>query len=51
MKHNYNITFQERARLGMEMLSKQSSVTLEEARAQAQRLSQASKSKVKKQRP
>jgi hypothetical protein len=47
---NYKISFQERAKLGMEILSKQSPVTLEEARAQALRLSQASKSKVKKQR-
>lgn len=47
---NYKISFQERAKLGMEMLSKKSPVTLEEARAQAKRLSQASKSKVKKQR-
>lgn len=47
---NYKISFQERAKLGMEMLSKQLPVTLEEARAQAERLSQASKSKVKKQR-
>jgi hypothetical protein len=47
---NYKISFQERARLGMEILSKQSPVTLEKARAQAERLSQASKSKLKKQR-
>ncbi|WP_459640968.1 hypothetical protein [Flavobacterium sp. CGRL2] len=47
---NYKISFQERAKLGMEILSKQSPVTLEKARAQAERLSQASKSKVKKQR-
>lgn len=46
---NYKISFQERAKLGMEMLSKRSPVTLEEARAQAKRLKQASKSKVKKQ--
>ncbi|GAA6766798.1 hypothetical protein [Flavobacterium johnsoniae] len=45
---NYKISFQERAKLGMEILSKQSPVTLEKARAQAERLSQASKSKVKK---
>jgi|GEM_PF-7072380 len=31
---NYKILFQERARLGMEILSKQSRVTLEKARAQ-----------------
>ncbi|MDX8576896.1 MULTISPECIES: hypothetical protein [Elizabethkingia] len=47
---NYKISFQERARLGMEMLSKKSPVTLAKARAQAKRLSQASQSKVKKQR-
>ena len=47
---NYKISFQERARLGMEILSKQSPTTLEKARAQAERLSQASKSKEKKQR-
>lgn len=45
---NYNLSFQERAKLGMEMLSKQSPVTLEEARAQAKRLSQTSQSKSKK---
>ncbi|PIF30653.1 hypothetical protein CLU81_1095 [Flavobacterium sp. 9] len=47
---NYKISFQERAKIGMEILSKQSPVTLEKARAQAQRLSQASKSKAKKER-
>jgi len=47
---NYKISFKERAKLGMEILSKQSPVTLEKARAQAERLSQASKSKEKKQR-
>ena len=46
---NYKISFQERAKLGMEMLSKQSPVTLEEARAQVAKLKAASKSKVKKQ--
>lgn len=45
---NYNITFQERAKIGMEILSKQSPTTIEKARAQAKRLSLASKSKVKK---
>lgn len=45
---NYKISFQERAKLGMEMLSKQKPVTLEEARAQAEWLKQASKSKEKK---
>lgn len=38
---NYKISFQERARLGMEMLSKKSPVTLEKAKAQAERLRQA----------
>ncbi len=47
---NYKISFQERAKLGMEMLSKRSPVTLEEARAQVAKLHKASKSKVKKQR-
>jgi len=47
---NYKISFQERAKLGMEMLSKRLPVTLDEARAQAKRLSKTSKSKVKKQR-
>ena len=45
---NYTISFQERAKLGLEQLSKQSPVTLEEGRAQAGRLKQASKSKEKK---
>lgn len=44
---NYNISFEERAKLGMEILSKQSPVTLEKARAQAQWLNQASQSKNK----
>ena len=47
---NFKISFQKRAQLGMEMLSKRLPVTLTKARAQAERLSQASKSKVKKQR-
>ncbi len=47
---NYKISFKERAKLSMEQISKQSPVTLEKARAQAERLSQASKSKEKKQR-
>ena len=47
---NYKISFQERAKLGMEMLSKQLPITLEEARAPTERLKTASKSKVKKQR-
>lgn len=47
---NCKISFQERARLSMEQLAKQKGVTLEQARAQAKRLSEASKSKVKEQR-
>ena len=47
---NYKISFKERAKRGMEILSKQGPVTIEKARAQAERLSQASKSKEKKQR-
>ena len=46
---NYKISFQERAKIGMEMLSKQAPVTLEQARAQVEWLKQASKSKDKKQ--
>jgi hypothetical protein len=34
---NYKISFHERAKLGMEMLSKRSQVSLEEARAQEQK--------------
>lgn len=45
---NYKISFQERAKLGMEMLSKQLPVTLEEARAQAKGLKDRSTSKLKK---
>lgn len=47
---NYKISFKERAKIAMEQLAKQPPVTLEKARAQAERLSQASKSKKKKQR-
>ncbi|WP_165587173.1 hypothetical protein [Flavobacterium sp. MEB061] len=46
---NYKISFQERAKLGMEILAKQGPVTLEQARAQVKRLKEASTSKVKKQ--
>ena len=42
---NYKISFQERAKLSMEQLSKQSPVTLEEARAQAKWLKEMSASK------
>jgi hypothetical protein len=45
---NYKISFQERAKLSLEQLSKQPPITLEEARAQAKRLSQESQSKEKK---
>ena len=43
-------SFQERAKLGMEKLSKQSPTTLEKARAQAQRLKEQSTTKSKKSR-
>ncbi|MEY4048264.1 MAG: hypothetical protein RL284_1815 [Bacteroidota bacterium] len=47
---NYTISFQERAKLGLEQLSKQSPVTLEMARNQVQKLKTQSKSVKKKQR-
>ena len=47
---NYIIPFQERAKLSLEQLSKQSPVTLEMARNQAQKLKAQSKSENKKQR-
>ena len=47
---NYKISFQERAKLGMEMLSKRSPVSLEKARAQAKWLSENSASSEKKKR-
>jgi len=47
---NYKLSFQERAKISMEQLSKQKPVTLEEARAQAEHLRKASQSKEKKQR-
>lgn len=50
MKINYKISFQERATLGMEMLSKRSLITLEVARAKVKRWIEESKSKVKTQR-
>jgi hypothetical protein len=46
----YSISFQERAKLGMEQLSGQSPVTLEEARAQALWLKRISTSNAKKRR-
>jgi hypothetical protein len=39
---NYKISFQERAKLSMEQISKQPAVTLEEARAQAEWLKNSS---------
>lgn len=42
------MTFQERAKLAMEALSKQPPVTLEQARAQVQRIKDRSKAKNKK---
>ena len=47
---NYNISFQERAKLAMEMLSKQLPITLEEARKQVTWLQQVSTSNQKKKR-
>lgn len=47
---NYTISFQERAKLGLEQLSKQLPVTLTMARKQAQLLKTKSISKNKKQR-
>ena len=44
------MSFAERAKLAMELLSKQSPVTLKEAKAQAIRVKNRSKSKKKKQR-
>lgn len=45
---NYNISFQERARLSLEQLSKQPPITLEMARAQVKWLKEISTSKNKK---
>ncbi len=47
---NYAISFQERVRLGLEQLSKQSPVTLTMARKQVQQLKNSSKSGTRKQR-
>ena len=47
---NYKISFQERAAKAMILLSKQSPVNLEKARAQALWLKTNSKTKLKKQR-
>lgn len=47
---NYKISFRERAALAMMRLSKQSPITLEAAREQAQWLKKNTKTKKKKQR-
>ena len=47
---NYKISFQERAKLALENLSKQSPVTLEKALEQVKRLKEQSQTEVKKQR-
>ena len=47
---NCNISFAERAKLAMEILSKQPPVTLEEAKAQAEWRKRTSRTKEKKQR-
>jgi len=44
----YNISFQERAKLGKDLLSKQHPITLEEARKQVEWLKQISTSKKNK---
>ena len=47
---SYKLSFAERAKLAMEILSKQPPVTLEEAREQARKVRERSTSKTKKQR-
>jgi len=47
---NCKISFAERAKLAMEILSKQPPVTLEDAREQARRVRVRNNSKIKKQR-
>lgn len=47
---SYKLLFAERAKLAMEILSKQPPVTLEEAREQARKVRERSTSKMKKQR-
>ncbi|WP_314206401.1 hypothetical protein [Capnocytophaga bilenii] len=47
---NSKMSFAERAKLSMELISKQPPITLEEARAQAQWLKRVSVSKKKKKR-
>jgi hypothetical protein len=44
----YNVSFQERTKLSREILSKQSSVTLEEAKKQVEWIKQVSSSEKKK---
>ncbi|EPE01231.1 hypothetical protein [Capnocytophaga sp. oral taxon 336] len=46
---SYKLSFAERAKLAMEILSKQPPVTLEEAREQARKVRERSTSKTKKQ--
>ena len=46
----YNVSFQDRAKLGMAQISKQPSVTLEQAKNQALWIKQTSTSSAKKQR-
>ena len=46
----YKMSFQERAKLGMEQISKQPLITLEHAKKQALWIKQTSTSSVKKQR-
>lgn len=45
---NYKMSFQERAKLGLEQLSKQSPVTLKMAKLQAQKLKEESSLKSKR---
>lgn len=47
---SYKMSFQERAKLSMEMLSKQSPITLKEAREQVNWLNSQSSSESKKQK-
>ncbi len=47
---NYNISFQERAKMGMEIISKQPPVSLEAAKKQVENLKKMSTQKNKKQR-
>jgi hypothetical protein len=45
------MTLQERAKIAMELLAKQPPVTLEQARAQAQRVKERCENSIKKTRP